>query len=64
MWKRPANGISPKHIDEVIGRIARSNIYEDEVIKWSDLNKGFLRILNFSIKCNNSEDMLENLKCN
>ena len=36
-WKRPANGISPKDIDEVIGRIARSNIDEDEVIKWSDL---------------------------
>lgn len=33
-WKRPASGISPKHINDVIGKRASVNIEEDEVIKW------------------------------
>ena len=36
-WKRPAYGISPKFIEEVIGRVAVRDIREDEVLKWSDL---------------------------
>jgi len=33
-WKRPANGISPKIIDQVIGKIAISQIAEDDVLVW------------------------------
>ena len=33
-WKRPANGISPKDIDSVIGRLVTRNIDEDEVLTW------------------------------
>jgi N-acetylneuraminate synthase len=33
-WKRPASGISPKHIDQVIGKAAATDIDEDTVIKW------------------------------
>lgn len=33
-WKRPASGISPRSIDEVIGKKAVSNIEADEVLKW------------------------------
>jgi len=32
-WKRPAFGISPKFIDQVVGKKARKNIEEDEIIK-------------------------------
>lgn len=31
-WKRPASGISPKFIDEVVGKKAKINIEEDEII--------------------------------
>jgi len=34
-WKRPAHGVSPKNIDEVLGKIASRDILEDEVLKWS-----------------------------
>ena len=34
-WKRPASGISPKHIDEVIGKKAITDIEEDAVLKWN-----------------------------
>lgn len=34
-WKRPASGISPRSIDEVIGKKAVSNIDEDEVLTWN-----------------------------
>lgn len=33
-WKRPASGISPKDIHEVVGKIAVRDISEDEVMKW------------------------------
>lgn len=36
-WKRPAHGISPKYIDEVIGKIAQKDISEDEIIFWSSI---------------------------
>lgn len=34
-WKRPASGISPKYIDDVIGKIALNDIDEDTILKWS-----------------------------
>ena len=36
-WKRPASGISPRDIDQVIGRITTKNLMEDEVITWDML---------------------------
>lgn len=37
-WKRPASGISPKEIKQVIGKAASRNIEEDEVMKWQMIN--------------------------
>jgi sialic acid synthase SpsE len=37
-FKRPAHGISPKFIDEVIGKKALININEDDIIKWNMFN--------------------------
>lgn len=37
-WKRPAHGISPKYIRDVIGRTAVVTIQEDDVIKWNMLS--------------------------
>jgi N-acetylneuraminate synthase len=34
-FKRPASGISPKFIDEVVGKKANQDINEDEVLKWN-----------------------------
>jgi sialic acid synthase SpsE len=34
-YKRPAGGISPKYINEVIGKKALSDIDEDTVLKWN-----------------------------
>lgn len=34
-WKRPAHGISPKHIDQVVGRQAKQDISEDLILTWS-----------------------------
>ncbi len=34
-WKRPASGISPKDIDQLIGKTALRDIGEDEVLKWN-----------------------------
>lgn len=34
-FKRPAHGVSPKFIDDVIGRIALVDIKDDDVIKWT-----------------------------
>ncbi len=34
-WKRPASGISPKDIDQLIGKKASRDIGEDEVLKWN-----------------------------
>jgi len=36
-WKRPAHGISPRDMDEVLGRICTGDIEEDTVIKWNML---------------------------
>lgn len=33
-WKRPASGISPREIAQVIGKKASRDITEDEVLKW------------------------------
>lgn len=33
-WKRPAKGISPKYIDDVVGKKAVKNIEEDEILTW------------------------------
>ncbi|MDO5536707.1 MAG: N-acetylneuraminate synthase family protein [Desulfovibrionaceae bacterium] len=38
-WKRPASGISPRCIDEVVGLRARRDIDEDTVLSWSDLDR-------------------------
>lgn len=37
-FKRPAHGVSPRHIDEVIGKIASIDIKDDDVIKWNMFN--------------------------
>ncbi len=38
-WKRPASGISPRHIDDVIGSKATVDIAEDAVLKWDMIEK-------------------------
>jgi N-acetylneuraminate synthase len=37
-WKRPGQGISPKHIEKVTGKLAVKEIVEDEVIQWNMLS--------------------------
>ncbi len=34
-WKRPAHGICPRNIDDVIGRQVRHSISEDDVLQWT-----------------------------
>jgi N-acetylneuraminate synthase len=34
-FKRPAHGVSPKFIDEVVGKTASLDINDDDVIKWN-----------------------------
>lgn len=34
-FKRPAHGVSPKFIDEVVGKVASIDINDDDVIKWN-----------------------------
>ena len=34
-YKRPAHGISPKFIDDVVGKILKIDLLEDTAIKWS-----------------------------
>jgi N-acetylneuraminate synthase len=36
-WKRPAHGISPRHIDAVLGMTARADLEEDAVLQWRHL---------------------------
>ena len=36
-WKRPANGISPRNIEDVIGKIAIDDIPEDHILQWDML---------------------------
>ena len=38
-WKRPAHGISPKHIENVLGKKAKRDIEDDEVLQWDSLSK-------------------------
>ncbi len=38
-WKRPASGISPKHIGQVIGKVALRDIDEDAVLKWDMISE-------------------------
>lgn len=33
-WKRPGIGVSPKYIDVIVGRRARKDIKEDEILTW------------------------------
>jgi len=35
--KRPGTGIQPKYLNKVLGRIAKKDIEEDEVLNWDDL---------------------------
>jgi N-acetylneuraminate synthase len=37
-WKRPAQGISPKHLYNVVGHIATRAIKRDEILYWEMLN--------------------------
>jgi N-acetylneuraminate synthase len=37
-WKRPAFGVSPKDLDQIIGKQAKRNIEEDEIIYWDMIN--------------------------
>lgn len=34
-FKRPAHGVSPKFIDEIVGKVANIDINDDDVIKWN-----------------------------
>ena len=34
-WKRPGTGISPKYLDQIIGKTVLADIHEDEVIEWT-----------------------------
>jgi len=34
-FKRPAHGVSPKFIDEVVGKVTNTDISDDDVIKWN-----------------------------
>ena len=34
-WKRPAHGISPKFINEVVGKKANKDISEDTLLQWN-----------------------------
>ena len=38
-FKRPAHGISPKFIDEIVGKKTSVNIKEDEILKWNMINE-------------------------
>jgi len=37
-WKRPGNGLSPKYIDNVLGKKALVDIEEDEIIFNKNIN--------------------------
>jgi N-acetylneuraminate synthase len=39
--KRPGGGIDPKHIDELMGKIAKKNIEKEQIIEWSDLEPSY-----------------------
>jgi N-acetylneuraminate synthase len=33
-WKRPAHGISPKYLDDVVGKKIKEDIYADDILFW------------------------------
>jgi len=35
--KRPGIGISPKHLEQLIGKVAKRNLKQDELINWRDM---------------------------
>ena len=37
-WKRPAHGISPKYINDVLGKKALIDIEDDTLLQWNMLN--------------------------
>ncbi len=37
-FKRPAHGVSPRFIDDVIGMKANKNLSEDDILSWKDLD--------------------------
>ena len=39
-WKRPAHGISPAEIDQVLGRAASCDIEKDNLLTWDMLERG------------------------
>jgi sialic acid synthase SpsE len=38
-FKRPGTGISPKEYEKIIGKKAKSDIFEDEIIQWDKIQK-------------------------
>lgn len=36
-FKRPAHGVSPKYIDDVVGKVATYDINEDDIIQWKNI---------------------------
>ena len=39
-YKRPGNGISPLHWDELIGCRVALNLKSDHILQWADIKKG------------------------
>ncbi len=37
-WKRPAHGISPQYIDQVLGKTTLIELKEDDLLHWNQLN--------------------------
>lgn len=35
--KRPGDGLHPRHFEEIVGNVARSDLARDEAIRWTDL---------------------------
>ena len=38
-FKKPGNGIQTKYYKKIINRVAKTNIKEDELIKWEKIKK-------------------------
>ncbi len=36
--KRPGHGIAPKYFEEILGKVAKKDINEDEVLQWSNIS--------------------------
>lgn len=36
-FKRPAHGVSPKYIDDIVGKVAAFDINEDDIIQWKNV---------------------------